>query len=87
MKEVFFEWMRAHRPDLMPRYEELYNGRSYVPAAEKKRIAEMVDSVRPPAAQAPPARPPARAGDRRAGGSSTRRQAQRPAADAQARLF
>ena len=48
VKEVFFEWMRAHRPDLMPRYEELYNGRSYVPSAEKKRIAEMVDSVRPP---------------------------------------
>jgi DNA repair photolyase len=48
VKEVFFEWMRAHRPDLMPRYEELYNDRSYVPSAEKKRIAEMVDSVRPP---------------------------------------
>jgi DNA repair photolyase len=48
VKEVFFEWMRAHRPDLMPRYEELYNGRSYVPSAEKKRLAEMVDSVRPP---------------------------------------
>jgi DNA repair photolyase len=48
VKEVFFEWMRAHRPDLMPRYEELYNGRSYVPSAEKTRIAEMVDSVRPP---------------------------------------
>ena len=48
VKEVFFEWMRAHRPDLMPRYEELYNGRSYVPSAEKKRIAEMVESVRPP---------------------------------------
>jgi DNA repair photolyase len=48
VKEVFFEWMRAHRPDLMPRYEELYNGRSYVPSAERKRIAEMVDGVRPP---------------------------------------
>jgi DNA repair photolyase len=48
VKEVFFEWMRAHRPDLMPRYEELYRGRSYVPAAEKNRIAAMVESVRPP---------------------------------------
>jgi DNA repair photolyase len=47
VKEVFFEWMRAHRPDLMPRYEELYRNRSYVPSAEKKRIAAMVDSVRP----------------------------------------
>jgi DNA repair photolyase len=48
VKEVFFEWMRAHRPDLMPRYEELYRNRSYVPSAEKKRIADAVDSVRPP---------------------------------------
>jgi DNA repair photolyase len=48
VKEVFFEWMRAHRPDLMPRYEELYRNRSYVPSAEKKRIADVVDSVRPP---------------------------------------
>jgi DNA repair photolyase len=48
VKEVFFEWMRAQRPDLMPRYEELYRNRSYVPAAEKKRIADTVESVRPP---------------------------------------
>ena len=47
VKEVFFEWMRAHRPDLMPRYEELYRDRSYVTSAEKKRIADVVDSVRP----------------------------------------
>jgi DNA repair photolyase len=60
VKEVFFEWMRAHRPDLMPRYEELYNGRSYVPSAERKRIAEMVDGVRPPRRKRRPAgrRPP-----------------------------
>jgi DNA repair photolyase len=48
VKQVFFEWMQAHRPDLMPRYEELYRDRSYVPSAEKKRIAETVESVRPP---------------------------------------
>jgi hypothetical protein len=50
--------MRAHRPDLMPRYEELYRDRSYVPAAEKKRIAAMVDAVRPPRRKRPPARRP-----------------------------
>jgi DNA repair photolyase len=48
VKEVFFDWMRVHRPDLMPRYEELYRNRSYVTSAEKKRIAGVVDSVRPP---------------------------------------
>jgi DNA repair photolyase len=62
VKEVFFEWMRAHRPDLMPRYEELYSGRSYVPSAERKRIADMVDSVRPPRRRS---RPRGRAAGRR----------------------
>jgi DNA repair photolyase len=60
VKEVFFEWMRAHRPDLMPRYEELYRNRSYVPSAEKKRIAEMVDSVRPPRSERRPRARPGR---------------------------
>jgi DNA repair photolyase len=59
VKEVFFEWMRAHRPDLMPRYEALYNGRSYVPSAERKRIAEMVDGVRPPRRKSRPRGAPA----------------------------
>jgi len=48
VKEVFFDWMRLHRPDLMPRYEELYRNRSYVTSAEKKRITDLVESVRPP---------------------------------------
>jgi DNA repair photolyase len=48
VKEVFFGWMRVHRPDLMPRYEELYRNRSYVTSAEKKRIGDVVESVRPP---------------------------------------
>ncbi|MGH2980033.1 MAG: Rv2578c family radical SAM protein [Solirubrobacterales bacterium] len=59
VKEVFFEWMQAHRPDLMPRYEELYGNRSYVPSAEKKRIAEVVDSVRPPRSKRRPRGRPA----------------------------
>jgi len=57
VKEVFFEWMQAHRPDLMPHYEELYRNRSYVPAAEKKRIADMVESVRPRRRNRRPKRP------------------------------
>jgi len=48
VKEVFFDWMRVHRPDLMPRYEELYRNRSYVTSAEKRRITDVVESVRPP---------------------------------------
>jgi DNA repair photolyase len=86
VKEVFFEWMRAHRPDLMPRYEELYRNRSYVPAAEKKRIAEMVDSVRPPQRKRRPrGRQPGRHLER--GRAMEPPQQEPPAEDAQATLF
>ena len=35
---VFFDWLRAHRPDLVPRYERLYAGRSRVPDRERRAI-------------------------------------------------
>ena len=35
---VFFDWLRAHRPDLVPRYERLYAGRSRVPERERRAI-------------------------------------------------
>ena len=39
VRGVFFDWLRAHRPDLVARYERLYaNGRAYLPAAERRRI-------------------------------------------------
>jgi len=86
VKEVFFEWMRAHRPDLMPRYEELYRNRAYVPSAEKKRIAEMVDSVRPSRRRRRPAGRPA--GRRPARGRIVDPpNREQPPADAQATLF
>jgi DNA repair photolyase len=83
VKEVFFDWMRAHRPDLMPRYEELYRNRSYVPAAEKQRIAELVDGVRPPRRKPRPAgrRPP------RGRRVDPPPQQERPAEDGQPTLF
>ena len=30
VKDVFFAWLEEKRPDLLPRYEELYRGRSYM---------------------------------------------------------
>jgi len=40
VKEVFMDWLRSYRPELVPRYEELYGGRrSYAPPAERERIA------------------------------------------------
>ena len=31
VKEVFMSWLSAARPDLVPRYEKLYEGRAYAP--------------------------------------------------------
>jgi DNA repair photolyase len=42
VKEVFMSWLSAARPDLMPRYERLYDGRAYAPPAERKRIGALV---------------------------------------------
>jgi hypothetical protein len=42
VKEVFMSWLAATRPDLVPRYEQLYEGRAYAPNAERKRIGGLV---------------------------------------------
>ncbi len=42
VKEVFMSWLGAARPDLVSRYEDLYEGRAYAPAAEKSRLAKLV---------------------------------------------
>ncbi|HEY1237659.1 MAG TPA: radical SAM protein [Solirubrobacterales bacterium] len=44
VKEVFMSWLSAARPDLVPRYERLYDGRAYAPSAERKRIEALVRS-------------------------------------------
>ena len=38
MRGIFFEWLRSYRPDLVPRYEELYARGAYVASAERERI-------------------------------------------------
>jgi DNA repair photolyase len=42
VKGLFFEWLEAHRPDLIPRYKTLYRRGAYVPVAERERLAGMV---------------------------------------------
>jgi DNA repair photolyase len=74
VKAIFMEWLRSYRPDLVPRYEELYRGRAYAPPAERARLGELVssrrggrrrDDARAPRMRgtdpAGPARPPAHA--------------------------
>jgi DNA repair photolyase len=43
VRDVFFGWLKAKRPDLIPRYEQLYARGAYLPAAERKRLGDLVD--------------------------------------------
>jgi DNA repair photolyase len=42
VRGVFMDWLRSYRPDLVPRYEELYRRGAYAPVAERKRISALV---------------------------------------------
>src|SRR2546421_3590666 len=42
VKDVFFEWLRANRPELVPRYERLYKRGAYMPVDERERLAALV---------------------------------------------
>jgi DNA repair photolyase len=41
VRSIFFEWLRAHRPDLVPRYEQLYARGAYAPPAERQRLQDL----------------------------------------------
>jgi DNA repair photolyase len=42
VKDVFMNWLRAQRPELVERYEELYRRGAYAPGEERKRLAGLV---------------------------------------------
>jgi DNA repair photolyase len=42
VRQIYFDWLRAYRPDLLALYEELYARGAYVPAEERRRLAELV---------------------------------------------
>jgi DNA repair photolyase len=43
VRDVFFGWLRAKRPDLLPRYERLYaGGRAYLPPAQRSEVTKVV---------------------------------------------
>jgi DNA repair photolyase len=42
VKDVFMEWLRARRPELVQRYEELYGRGAYAPGRERERLAALV---------------------------------------------
>ncbi|HEX8857452.1 MAG TPA: hypothetical protein VF752_17810 [Thermoleophilaceae bacterium] len=38
VRQVFFEWLESYRPDLVPRYRELYKRGAYAPKEERARL-------------------------------------------------
>jgi DNA repair photolyase len=62
LKDLFMEWLRSERPDLLARYERLYERGAYAPVEERKRLAALIRK-----AGKPGARPVSRAAGRRDG--------------------
>jgi DNA repair photolyase len=42
VKGLFFDWLEANRPDLVPRYRTLYRRGAYMPAQERERLSKVV---------------------------------------------
>jgi DNA repair photolyase len=43
VRDVFFAWLESKRPDLIPKYEDLYaNGREYLPAKQRNEVTKVV---------------------------------------------
>ncbi len=42
VRGLFFDWLREHRPDLVPRYKELYRRGAYAPQEERRRLSRLV---------------------------------------------
>jgi DNA repair photolyase len=47
VRDIFFEWLRSYRPDLVPRYEQLYARGAYVGKEERERIQALLRPARP----------------------------------------
>jgi DNA repair photolyase len=42
VRDVFMDWLRSYRPDLVDRYEQLYARGAYLSGEEKKRVQALV---------------------------------------------
>jgi DNA repair photolyase len=43
VRDLWFEWLREHRPDLIPRYERLYQQGAYMRIDERESLAALVN--------------------------------------------
>jgi DNA repair photolyase len=41
VRDIFFDWLRLHRPDLIPYYQDLYKRGAYAPSEVRNRHAEL----------------------------------------------
>jgi hypothetical protein len=41
VRQIWFEWLEAHRPDLVPRYKELYRRGAYMDKGEAARVRRL----------------------------------------------
>ena len=48
VREVFMEWLGEHRPELVSRYEALYERRAYMPVDERRRLAALLEGPSTP---------------------------------------
>ncbi len=46
VKEIFFDWIKLHRPDLVDLYEDLYRRGAFMPKPERERIGRMLARAR-----------------------------------------
>jgi DNA repair photolyase len=51
VRDLFFEWLKDNRPDLIPRYEELYRRGAYMPRDERDRLSRLVKGPDPEPSQ------------------------------------
>jgi DNA repair photolyase len=49
VRGLFFEWLRANRPDLVPLYERLYKRGAYAHPDERRRLEQLVKGPQRPA--------------------------------------
>jgi DNA repair photolyase len=48
VRQIWFDWLEAHRPDLVPRYKELYRRGAYMNKSEQARIRRLTGPERTP---------------------------------------
>jgi hypothetical protein len=49
VRDLFFDWLAANRPELVQRYERLYARGAYAPVAERRRLGALLRTQTGPA--------------------------------------